>query len=394
MRARFLVLGSALLALLTLPFAAWADRDAGIAAFDMQDYDEALRQFSDPALARDATALSYLAWMAYQGFGQPRDPVTAYAYLALTVMYDPAGPQSDAVEGRRAVASDLTAEQIRQGEQKVIAHLQQAMGETGLTRAVTEAVQPLQSCTQDGCTAAAEKVVALGPAAILAIPRLEALMTADPLWIPRQTYAFALSTIGTAAVPALCRIAEDMEERRREGTWNAMQSAASLAGLGPAAPEGRVCLLRVMASLDTNLPTEQKQISIEVAGDEYALLYETERVIANAMVMIGDPERASEAEMQAVYRADPGGEKGRMMAYAIGMIYGDLGPILEVAPAGLADARPDIRMVTMAILSDLAETPDFARWVRPLVPALQSIAEGGDPEAAELAAHLLGLIAP
>jgi len=51
-------------------------------------------------------------------------------------------------------------------------------------------------------------------------------------------------------------------------------------------------------------------------------------------------------------------------------------------------------MATMAILSDLAETPDFARRVQSLVPALQAIAEGGDPEAAELAAHLLGLIAP
>lgn len=397
MRARLLALASALLAFLTLPMAAWADLRAGIAAFEVQDYDEALRQFSDPALARDAEALSYLAWMAYKGLGQPRDLVAAYAYLSLTVMNDPAGPQSDATQGRRVVAGELTAEQIGQAEARVIAHLQQAMGKEGLNTAVTEAVEAVTLCTGQDCVAAAEKVVALGPAALLAMPRLEVLMTTDPLWIPRQTYVFALSTIGTKAVPALCRVAENMEERRREGTWNAMQSAVGLAALGPVAREGRDCLLRVMASLDTNLPAEEKQVSIDVAGDPYALLYETERVVAYALVMIGDPDRASEARMQAVYRAEPAGEKGRMMAYAIGMIYGNLGPILEIAPAGLADEKAQVRIETLSILADLAEqgeAPDFASRVQPLMPALQAIVEGDDPDAAELAAHLLGLIAP
>ena len=394
MRARLLVLTAALLAFMAMPFAALADLEAGVAAFEVQDYDEALRQFSDPALARDSEALSYLAWMAYKGLGQPRDLVAAYAYLSLTVMYDPAGPQSELAGGRRVVASELTAEQILQGEQRVIAHLRQAMGEEGLNTAVAEAVQALQACSRQDCVTAAEKVVALGPAAVLAIPQLEVLMTADPLWIPRQTYAYALSSIGTKAVPALCRIGENMEERRREGTWNAMQSAASLAGLGPAAREGRDCLLRIMAGLDKNLPAEEKQVGIDVAGDEYAMLYETERVVAYALVVVGDPERASEAAMQAAYLAEPGGEKGRLMAYVIGMIYGNLGPILEVAPAGLADENPEIRIETLSILTDLAETPGFARGAQPIVPALQAIAEGDDPDEAELAAHILGLIAP
>jgi hypothetical protein len=250
----------------TVALPALADLAAGQAAFRSHDYATARQMLSDPSLADSAPALVLLAQMAHKGLGQPVNDREAYADLTLVVMADDPDLSPGAIPERRRVGRSMTPEDIGAAEQQVVRRLTRIRGEDALLRDIDQTLAALAACTSQR-EDAAERVVHLGPAGVMAIPRLEQLMTLDVMWMPRIRYTFALFSIGTKAVPALCRIVEDQAELQTEGAWNLQQAGEALGGLVPAATAGRACLVHALVGFDTWHPTVQQQFMQDPGQD-------------------------------------------------------------------------------------------------------------------------------
>ena len=90
---RRLILTAALLVGMAVP-PAWADFDAGVAAYDSGDYETAFREFKTLAEQGDAHAQFNLGYMYHKGEGVPQDDAEAVKWLSKATVQGYAGVQS------------------------------------------------------------------------------------------------------------------------------------------------------------------------------------------------------------------------------------------------------------------------------------------------------------
>ena len=103
-------MGSVLAAALALAAAwpAWADFDAGRAAFDAGRFDEAVAEWRAAAESGDARAMLALGGLHARGLGAPQDYAAAHMWLDLAA----GRGEAAAAEKRDALAARMTAEQV------------------------------------------------------------------------------------------------------------------------------------------------------------------------------------------------------------------------------------------------------------------------------------------
>lgn len=374
--------------LLLLPGAGNADLSSGLAAFDRGDYAKAHALLSDPSLAGDGEALMTLARMAHEGRGGPVDEEEAYVHLTRIIMLGLEDQADEAVGTRLLVATGMSRDEILLAERRLADLVEAEWGGGALAAELAAAIQALESCT-DRCARQAQRLGALGPAARSAIPALEAIMTRDPYWLSRAAYVNALYTIGTASVPALCRIAEDKAEFARSGAWNLTQVAFVLRAMGPAAAGARTCLIRVMS----NLPGER---AVTPGRDDEAagfnvLLREGEMAAAQALIDIGDPDREAQDAVRAAFGA-AGGFKAIMLSVVLGLTYGEVQPAMDVSRGVLRSGSSEDKAIMLSLLLHLSTQPEFASRVQTLRPALAPLSQDDDPALGAMATRLLEII--
>ncbi len=368
---------------------ATADLADAQAAYTKGDFETARSMLQAPSLRGDADALMLLAKLVQDGKGGAQDSIEAYKLYSLVFMLGEPDPRAEAAARRRMVSRGLTHEEILSAEYAVIEWVDQTFGTGGRESAVDDLARKLAACKSE-CYAETEMVFSLGPAAARVVPDLESLMTRDPMWMPRQNYAYSLAVIGTAAVPAMCRILQDDEELRAEGIQNLLVTARALQLMGPTAHEARSCLVNALTRTYSEVGMNHKELGGGLGGEEAAdLSFRSKTAIMGTLITIGDPDRMIHAPLTTYFEQEQNISLRLLVAWTVGRLYNQDRPAIDLALKVLESGSEREQAICLSVLLDLSDTPSFVGDAAGLLPQIKKLAKSGDQELSAPARSLL-----
>lgn len=367
-----------------------------VAAVAVGDHAAARTALSAPELRHDTEALQMLAGLMRDGLGGPVDLVEAYMLYSLVFQLAEPRVAMAAADERHVMAHDMTATEIHEAEARVVARVDEEMGEAERRAQVAALGQQLRICDRTGraCEDVMFEVLPFGPAAAELVPDIEDLMTQDPQWVPRELYSIALAMIGTSAVPALCRLLLDERELASEGTWNAQLAAGRLGLLGEAAAGARPCLMKALARDYDEFGLAQSELVAQLGTDAYEAVLDLKREIAGDLLDIGDRGGQNRDPLLYYFLSEPDLKIRLAVGWSYGLTYDDAGPVFGILPAALGGRDPLAQRWALLILDDLSGTEGFAERARPLEPIVRSLVDAADASISEAARHALGVFAP
>lgn len=364
---------------------AGADFAAAEQAARRSDFESARRALAALAGGKDPRVFQLLAELDRDGKGAPPDPVAAYRNYSLQAMVtrDPA-ERASAFVHRGEVARAMSRAEIGEGQQRVARHVEQDLGADGLAKKVADLRDRLSDCSMD-CDDIAVEVFALGPAGRALVPDLESLMTRDPKWIPRQTYADGLAYIGTAAVPAMVRLLLDEREMAKEGFWNASKIAQSLAVLEPTASAARPALGDALCRSYEGLGGEM--LSFDLKWEDVVVGLKIG--IAQAIAVIGVRERELHDGLMTCFAADSFLPGKLVTASVMGLVYGESEPALATLPRALESHDIRAQRLGLFVLGDALSIPGARPRLEALRPRVEAVAKEGPQELRPIARTVL-----
>lgn len=388
-------LAIALSVLMAAPAAADPMAEA-FAAVAVGDHAAARTALSAPELRHDTEALGILAGLMRDGLGGPVDLVEAYMLYSMVFQLAEPHDAMAAADERHVMAHDMTAAEIREAEARLVARVDEEIGETERRAQIAALGQQLRICDRGGpaCEDVILEVLPFGPAAADLVPDIEDLMTQDPQWMPRELYSIALAMIGTSAVPALCRLLLDEREIASEGTWNAQVVAGRLGLLGEAAAGARPCLMKALARDYDAFGLARSEMVADLGSDAYEVVLDLKREIAGDLLDIGDRGGQNRDPLLYYFLSEPDLKIRLAVGWSYGLTYDDAGPVLGILPAALGGRDARAQLWALLILDDLSKTEGFAERARPLEPMVRSLVDSPDPGISEAARHALGVFAP
>jgi tetratricopeptide (TPR) repeat protein len=360
---------------------ALADYDAALSAFEAEDFNAAREELSSLEAGDDSRVHLLLGVMNRDGQGGPVDLREAYRNLTLAAMYAEDGDTYQEALGERSVAArEMSAEEIVSGEQLVTATVTSRLTEERLRQEIESIHDALVACPSR-CGEIAIRVLELGPAAGALAPDLEALMTRDPFWLPRDLYAVALVSIGTQAVPSLARILLDEAELKGEGFYNLQLASAGLSQLGPTAFSARETLLQALEIDYSGSGGEYgKFFSAMGAGSPADMIRSVKASILTTIAAVGDPERESHARLYSYMEREPDDLLRLITAGAIAASYDELQPVGELLRKSLGSGSGSEQTLALAMIWDLAARPEADGLVEDLQPLVRQLTASADPD--------------
>jgi hypothetical protein len=233
---------------------------------------------------------------------------------------------------------------------------------------------------------------ALGPAAVDAVPLLERMMTADPMWMPRVDYIYALTAIGTPAVPALCRVLLDQQQFDAEGPWNASRAAEGLGLLGPTAREALPCLLQGLTTSYAPIPDLTSRWLGDMGINDADMMLEIRFNLAHAIIRIRDPDRVVHDQLIAAGKQAPDEMTLIILSWVLGLTYEEPETAILLAPSVLGGTGSEQKMIMLNVLLDLSAIPGFAAKSQGLIPMLREIEATGPQDLRGIADRLVASI--
>jgi hypothetical protein len=379
---------------------AWAGPalDEAKAAYSSENYAEARRLLGEDILLSDPEAILMLAGMTLDGLGGPSDPVAAYALLSEVFMIGEPDLRVTAAGQRNPVAMRLTMDEIRQGETQVVAWVDKTLTPEGRKAEVSRLKELISVCdpAQTECDEIVKDAFALGPAAPELIPAVVDLMTRDPMWMPRETYAATLAMIGTAAVPAMCDVLLDKNELATEGPWNATVITQALGYMGPAAAQARQCLMTALARDYIEVGAGQSEaapLSEDLkSGGAAEIFLELKAWIANTLIRIGDPEAEIRDQLVNYLNAETDQKTRMVVGWAIGSIYQDFKIAIAIMTSALDSNDERTQLMALYMIDDFANLPDFTDAAAELLPRLSVLAKDANPNLSAAALQTLDFL--
>lgn len=314
--------------------------------------------------------------------------VAAYVGLSLRFMEGPEEERPEVLAVRRWVAGAMTRDEIRQAEDEIALRVLSSWGRE-LAWEKDRLMKLMKNCSGHDCDSVGPDIIKLGPAFPAAIGGLERLMTANPYWLPREDYAWALAMIGTSAMPAFCRILLDGEELEAEGTWNISIASFVLGEIGAVAREAMPCVVDALtADMSPERLKNADELRLGRASAETIAL-EARVKLAIAAVKIGDPEGRERMQLLAMTFSGLPARENLAVCWAYAMIYEDPGPAMWHIPEVLDGKDEQARVDALWILVDIAELPNGAEAIALLKPRVAKFKDHGSPAEAEAAAVVL-----
>ena len=314
--------------------------------------------------------------------------VAAYVGLSLRFMEGPEEERPEVLAVRRWVAGAMTRDEILQAEDEIALRVLSSWGGE-LAWEKDRLMKLMKNCSGHDCDSAGPDIIKLGPAFPAAIGGLEHLMTANPYWLPREDYAWALAMIGTSAMPAFCRILLDGEELETEGTWNIQVASFVLGEIGAVAREAMPCVVDALtADMSPERLKNADELTLGRASAEVIAL-EARADLAIAAVKIGDPEGRERMQLLAMTFSGLPARENLAVCWAYAMIYDDPGPAMWHIPTVLDGKDEKARVDALWILVDIAELPNGADAVALLKPRVAKFKDQGSPAEVEAATALL-----
>lgn len=370
--------------------AAHADFEAAKQAYMQQDYATARKELDQSTLDEEPAALILLGMMERDGKGGPANPASAFVDISLGGMRAE-GQEfwNVALRERGLAAAKMSKEEVQAAEQRVALVIRGEMSNLALEKKIMELHSTLKACNSN-CESAAEKAFRLGPNAKDLIPDLEALMTRDPMWMPRLVYALALGSIGTEAVPALERIMLDRRQLETEGPWNLQSAAMTIGLMGAVASAARPSLLNALfGSADVSRGEFNDLFTVLTNRPPEAQLNEARVQVAVAFAGVGDPDRTFYAELANARGQVNDPVVSLLAAMAMAMTYAEYDPFMETVESALKGSIPAGQSFALQILPLLSETPETRSRTQSLTPAVRKLAETTDPAVQEAARKAL-----
>lgn len=311
-----------------------------------------------------------------------------YVELSLSLMEGPVDKRPQVLAVRRELASTMTLDEIRQAEDEIAVRVLSSWG-SGLAREKDRLMRLMRNCSGHDCDSAGTDIIPLGPSFPAAIGGLEHLMTANPFWLPRRDYAWALAMIGTSSMPAFCRILLNGEELETEGTWNIHVVSFVLGEIGAVAREAMPCVVDALAAdLSPERLKDADELRLERASAETIAL-EARVKLAITAVRIGDPEGRERMQLLAMTFSGLPVRENLAVCWTYAMLYEDPGPAMWHIPAVLEGQDEEARVDALWILADIADLPNGAEAIALLRPRLVKFRDMGTPAEAEAAAVVL-----
>ncbi len=323
--------------------------------------------------------------------GDEQSALAAYVEFSLRFMEGPEDDWQRILAVRRGFAAAMTLDEIRQAEDEIALRVLSSWG-SGLAWEKDRLMRLMKSCTGHDCDSAGPDIIRLGPAFPAAIGGLEHLMTANPYWLPREDYAWALAMIGTSSMPAFCRILLDSEELETEGTWNLNVTSFVLGEIGAVAREAMPCVVDALtADMSPERLKDAEELTLGRASAE-TIAREARVKLAVAAVKIGDPEGRERMQLLAMTFSGLPVRENLAVCWAYAMIYEDPGPALWYIPAALEGEDEEARVDALWILADIADLPNGPDAIALLKPRIVKFKYVGTPAEAEAAAVVLETI--
>lgn len=386
--------------LLVVPLAIWlshpstahADYAEAKAAVARNDFTAARKALEPLETGADARVFKLLGELNRDGKGAAPDMIAAYKDFSLFGIYtgDP-DERATAFALRRQVARKLKDREpdIKQAERLVIQQVDAHLGNDERKRQVQAIKKNLAAC-KSRCDDIALGVYRLGPAAQDAVHELEAILTRDPYWMPRETYVYALAYIGTEGVPALARVFRNDREMASEGFWNAQHANAALQSLGPTAFSALQALAEAITRSFEGLGGEEQELAQDLAEQgPSALVFGLKVGIAQAILSIGDPQRDIHDRLYDYFIKEPDISTKLLTGWLLGLLYEEPQKALALVDSHISSTDVKVVEICLVIISDFHDIKPARPQLDALLPKVKKVAEKGPESLREFAANIL-----
>lgn len=395
-RLRYSFICIVLFAALVIPHPARADYAAAEKAAASGDYATALQALEPLRKGTDSRVFRLLGELNRDGKGTPVDLVEAYVDFSLFGMYtDDPDERATAFAFRRQVARRMPdrVAGIEDGQRRVVSQVASTLGEDEMKRQVHATHKELLACSRE-CDEIAFRVFRLGPAAADVAPDLEALLTRDVMWMPRETYAYALAYIGTAGVPALAHVFVNEKEMAAEGFWNAGLASNALHAMGPTAFLALPVLADAIGRSYEGLGGEELDIAKDLSGQgQSEMIFQIKVGIAQALVSIGDPGREIHDQLMQQVAHEKDVSTGLLLGWAVGLIYREPDKALTLVESNISADNAKVLQMCLVIIGDFQNIEAAQQRIRMLLPKVRLIAKSGSENLRPLAENVLSLYA-
>lgn len=352
-----------------------ADLESAGAAFESGDFARARQQLDAAALESNPDGYFLLGLMNRDGQGAAANPSEAFYDFSLAMMRGEPGMRVSALVERGRAAAEMTQRQIIDAENRVALEGRRGLSDEDFARRIADLHGQLQACSRN-CDAITDRIIEYGPAAADLIPDLEALMTRDEMWMPRQSYAATLASIGTAAVPALTRVMLDRRQLEAEGPWNTNTALEALGNMGAAAAEARPGIVTVLITdFDVSSARFNGLYTDLTNAPPDHMVIDTKLRAALVLAQVGDP--AHEVHDQLVACRDHGcSQLNRLAAAAAAaMTYGENDALMQQMATALASDAPSAQVMALKLYPSLAKDPVLQAKAQPLAASVRKLAD-------------------
>jgi hypothetical protein len=200
--------------------------------------------------------------------------------------------------------------------------------------------------------------------------------------------------IGTAAVPALCRLMLDERELSNEGTWNAQLVARRIGLMGDTAAAARPCLLTALTRDYDESSIGTSEMVAHFGASPYEIVLDLKREIAGTIADVGDRAGEIRDPMLYYFMSEWDLKTKLLVGWSYGLTYHDGGPALSLMPKALASEDGQAQLWGLYILYDVVETPQFPQVAARLEPLVRSLTDSHDPETSDAAKRALEAFPP
>lgn len=360
---------------------------AAVEAYEKQDFATARRELDEQTLKSDPQAYVLLGELDIDGKGGPVNVKSAYRAFSIAMMNRDSS--SRGFQGRSRAARKMSKEEIVAEEQKVAALVKSRFTEEAFRREIEDIHKAFRTCAK-GCDEIAARALKLGPAGTDLIPDLEELMTRDPMWMPRQSYAFVLAAMGTQAVPALARIALDPEQIASEGMWNMQQGINMLGELGPIAFAARPAMLQAMVQSYDLSGGEFNDVFSSLTGqppEEWVV--DSKRLTGAAIAAIGDPDKEIYDDLTRYAQEVTQPSERLVVLLTLAMTYGEYDELLDEVRTTLQSGTPRVKALAIQSLLEVNAMELMHARVQPLLHEIRPLADSQDEKLQEVARSAL-----
>lgn len=351
-----------------------ADIQAATSAFEQMDFARARKELDAATLVTAPTGYFLLGLMNRDGQGAVANQPEAFFDFTLATMKAGPGMVMDALRERSGSAAKMTWQQILDAERRAAGEGRKGLSDSEFQRRIADLHGQLDAC-RSRCEPISDRIAAYGPAAVDLIPDLEALMTRDEMWLPRQSYAGALAVIGTAAVPALVRVALDRRQLAAEGPWNMQAALDVLGNMGAVAAAARPAIVTALSD-DFDIANAQfNGLYTDLTGAPPSeMLIDVKLRAAITLAQVGDPGREVHDRVAAC-RDGPGSPTDRLAcAAAAGMTYQENDALMREMASALAGGVPSAQALALRLYPSLVDIPATAQAAQALGGTVRTLA--------------------